>query len=330
MAPTFHPDLSLSNIEHAAKRIQVAAVRTPIVENAALNTTVQGRVFLKAESLQRTGSFKFRGAYNKVAQLSAEQRLAGVVACSSGNHAQGLALAAQLFDTQATIVMPSDAPAIKISNTRAYGAQVVLYDRLSESREEIATTIGEKTGALFIPPYDDFDIMAGQGTCGLEIIQDRPEIRFDAVLTAASGGGLTAGVATAFKALSPDTEVYCVEPAGHDDQARSLEADSRKHNDNPPPSICDALLAPIPGEHTFEVNRHLVTGGLTVTDDEVKQAMRFAFSHLKLVLEPGGAASLAAILYRNELRGLNIAAILSGGNVDPQFYAELLQTQHGA
>lgn len=325
MAPTFHPDLSLSHIEQAAKRIQVAAVRTPILENAVLNSTVQGRVFLKAECLQRTGSFKFRGAYNKVAQLSVEERRAGVVACSSGNHAQGLALAAHLFDTSATIVMPSDAPVIKISNTQAYGAEVVLYDRLRESREEIATAIGENTGALFIPPYDDFDIMAGQGTCGLEIIQDRPDIAFDTVLTAASGGGLTAGVATAFKALSPNTKAYCVEPAGYDDHAQSLRAGTRKQHDNPPPSICDALLAPIPGEHTFEVNRHLVTGGLAVTDDEVKQAMRFAFHHLKLVLEPGGAATLAAILHRNELWGSNVAAVLSGGNVDPQFYAEVLQ-----
>lgn len=324
MTLTFHPALSLSHIEKAAERIRGHAVRTPVIEHATLNEIAQGRIYLKAECLQRTGSFKFRGAFNKVAQLSSAQHRAGVVACSSGNHAQGLALAARLFDTQATIVMPRDAPSIKISNTQGYGAEVVLYDRHNESREEIAAAISKRTGALFIPPYDDFDIMAGQGTCGLEIIEDHPKIEFDAVLTAASGGGLTAGVATAFRTLSADTNVYTVEPAGHDDHAKSFQTGLRSHNDNPSPSICDALLAPTPGEHTFAVNQNLVTGGLAVSDEEVKQAIRFAFSHLKLVLEPGGAATLAAILHRSELQGLNIAAVLSGGNIDPNFYAALL------
>lgn len=329
MHPTFHPQLTLTHIQDAAQRIRGHAIRTPLLENDTLNNITGGRVLLKAECLQRTGSFKFRGAYNKIAQLSQAQLTLGVVACSSGNHAQGLARTAQLHNCNATIVMPQDAPALKISNTKRYGAKVVLYDRYTESREEIAHAIAEASGALFVPPYDDFDIMAGQGTCGLEIMQQANQRAIDlhAVLTASSGGGLTAGVATAVRSTKAQIQIHTVEPANHDDHARSFAAGERIRNECSSASICDALLAPEPGEHTFAVNKALVQTGFTVTENQIKDAVRFAFSELKLILEPGGAATLAAVINEKSLRGLNVAIVLSGGNIDPHLLSDLLTTE---
>ena len=321
-----HANLSLSHIQAAAQRIAEHAIKTPLLENEVLNQRTRARVLLKPECLQKTGSFKFRGAFNKVAQLSAEQLELGVVACSSGNHAQGLARAAQIVGCPATIVMPKDAPQIKIDNTKRYGAKIVPYDRYTESREAIAQDIADETGALFVPPYDDFDIMAGQGTVGLEIAETclARSCSIDTVLVAASGGGLAAGVSTAIQPLMPSTNIMTVEPVAYDDHARSFAEGSRVTNPDTDPSICDALLAPEPGAHTFEVNQTTISRGLTVTDEQVKDAIRFAFLELKLVVEPGGAATLAAMLNYEELQQQTVAIVLSGGNIDPKLFMNIL------
>jgi threonine dehydratase len=288
---------TLADVEAAAERIADRAVVTPLIEYAPLNDAVGGRVLVKAETLQRTGSFKFRGAYNKMRLLAAgSPRPRGVVAFSSGNHAQGVAAAARLLGVPATIVMPSDAPSIKVANTRAYGADIVLYDRYREDREAVAAKVmAERAGAL-VRPFDDPDIIAGQGTAGLELVRQAgcAGATLDAVLVPCSGGGLAAGIAVAVKALSPSTEIHTVEPAGFDDYARSLRLGRRVANDATGPALCDALLAPQPGVLTFAVNRRLLAGGLAVSDAEVTAAMEFAFRVLKLVIEPGGAVALAA------------------------------------
>ena len=315
--------LEFSDIEAAAERIQGHAVATPLINQPSVDQQFGRHLLLKAENLQRTGSFKFRGAFNAVCQVS---NPAGVVACSSGNHAQGLACAAAIKGIPAAIVMPSDAPQAKIEGTKAYGASVILYDRDRESREAIALEHASTTGAEMVWPYDDYRVMAGQGTVGLETINQCGDLQLDALLVCCGGGGLTAGVATAAQAMSPATRVYTVEPEGFDDHARSFASQSREQNKHSSGSICDALLAPEPGELTFEINRRLVTGGLVVSDQEVIAAMQVAFQTYKLVLEPGGAAALAAALFKPELAGLNVGVTLTGGNVDPQMFATLLST----
>ena len=317
----------LAEIEAAAGRLAGKAVVTPLLESPALNARIGGRILLKPETLQRTGSFKFRGAYNRLSQLSEVQRQAGVVAYSSGNHAQGVAAAARLLGLPATIVMPGDAPRIKVANTKGYGAEVVTYSRRAEDRRAIAEAIATKRGATIVPPYDDPDIVAGQGTCGLEIFQQAEAlgVGLDALLVCCGGGGLTAGIGTAARDLSPETEVYTVEPAGWDDTARSLAAGQRLANQSPPRSFCDALLAEEPGVLTFDVNRRIAAGGFAVTDDEVAEAIRYAFQTLKLVVEPGGAVALAALLAgRYDARDRCVAVTLSGGNVDPELITRLL------
>ena len=317
----------LAEIEAAARRLAGKAVVTPLLESPALNARLGGRVLIKPETLQRTGSFKFRGAFNKISQLTADYGEAGVVAYSSGNHAQGVAAAAQLLGLPARIVMPDDAPEIKRANTEAYGAEVIPYRRGSEDRAAIAEAIAAERGAAIVRPYDDPDIIAGQGTCGLEICRQAAELgaELDAVLVCCGGGGLTAGVSTAVAALSPRTRVYTVEPAGWDDTARSLAAGRRLANEAPPASFCDALLAMEPGVLTFEANRRQVAGGLAVSDAEVAEAIRFAFSTLKLVVEPGGAVALAALLAGHfDARDRCVAITLSGGNIDPQLMARIL------
>ncbi|MDR7154104.1 threonine dehydratase [Sphingobium xenophagum] len=319
--------ISFSDISDAAWIIAAAAVRTPLIENEQLNALCGGRVLLKFEGAQRTGSFKFRGAYNRLARLNAAERAAGVVAWSSGNHAQGVADAARLLGIAATIVMPADAPAIKLANTRALGAEVVTYDRLRESREAIATTLAEQRGATLVPSFDDPFIIAGQGTVGLEIVEQVKELDapLGQVLVCCGGGGLTAGVATAVKAQIPEAVIYTVEPAGFDDTARSLRSGVREAVAADARSICDALQAPMPGAMTFPINRALVTGGLVVTDRQVREAMRFAFSTLKLVVEPGGAVALAAMMQglAPPRDGVSVV-VLSGSNVDPLDYAAIL------
>lgn len=320
--PTF------DDLTEAAQRLRGRAVVTPLLESPTLNALVKGRVLLKAESLQRTGSFKFRGAFNRISQISEPKRQSGVVAYSSGNHAQGVAAAAALFDIPATIVMPSDAPAIKVENTKSYGAEVILYDRIKDSREEIGRELTIRRGATLVRPYDDPGIIAGQGTCALEIAAQADAINaeLDSLLVCCGGGGLTAGCATALQRLSPNTEVVTVEPFAFDDTKRSLETGQLTSNAASESSICDALLAPQPGELTFSINRRLVKRGLSVTDPEVKAAMAFAFRHLKLVIEPGGAVCLAAILSNKvDCADRTVAITLSGGNVDPELFCAVLE-----
>jgi len=319
--PTF------ADVATAAARLKGQAVVTPLLESPALNGKVGGRILLKAETLQRTGSFKFRGAFNRISQIPPAERRAGVVAYSSGNHAQGVAAAAAILDVPATIVMPADAPAIKVDNTRSYGAEVVFYDRHGESREDIAEDIAKTKGATIVRPYDDAAIIAGQGTCGLELAEQAAGVAaaLDAALVCCGGGGLVAGCAVALTELSPTTQIFCVEPEGFDDTGRSLAAGRRLTNAAGAESFCDALLAPTPGELTFAINRRLLAGGLAVSDDEVARAVSYAFRTLKLVVEPGGAVALAAVLAgRYDARNKTVAVTLSGGNVDRDLFCAIL------
>jgi threonine dehydratase len=316
------------DVREAATRIAGHARRTPLLAATPLDERTGGRILLKLETLQHTGSFKFRGAYNRLARLDPAQRAAGVVAFSSGNHAQGVAAAARLLGIRATIVMPADAPRVKLDNTRALGAEVVTYDRLHESREAIAARLAEGRGAVLVPSFDDPDIIAGQGTVGLELAEQAAELGvvLDDVVVCTSGGGLVAGTALALHALSPATRVWTAEPEGHDDHRRSLAAGRRVANAPGTRSFCDALLAPEPGRLTFEINRRLVAGGLAVSDDEVRTAIACAVRTLKLVVEPGGAVALAAVLSgRLETWGRTVAVVLSGGNVDDALLAEILR-----
>jgi threonine dehydratase len=303
------------------------AVRTPLIESETLNDLVSGRVLIKPENLQRMGAFKFRGAYNAVSRLSPDDWPGGVTACSSGNHAGGVAEAARLCGMPATIVMPEDAPQIKLARTKAAGAEIVTYDRYAEDREQIAADISNDRSACFIPPYDHPHIIAGQGTSGLEAMRQAEELGTmpDCLLAPCGGGGLISGLALAAKHVNPDIEVYAVEPADFDDLARSLSSGTRERNAALSGSICDALLAQMPGELTFEINKSLLSGALAVTDDEVREAVRFAFNEFKLVVEPGGAVALAALLHgRIPTKGRTIAVILSGGNVDRDQFAGIL------
>ena len=314
--------IQFADIEDAARALDGFAVKTPLLENPKLNALTGGRILLKAENLQRTGSFKFRGAWNRISRLDASRDTGGVVAYSSGNHAQGVAAAAQLKGLSALIVMPSDTPAIKQANTQSYGAEVVLYDRATQSREDIAAEICAKRGAVMVPPFDDPFIMAGQGTAGLEIAT---ACKPDAVLVCCSGGGLVSGVATAVKAMHPQAEIYSVEPEGFDDMARSLKSGKREANEKLSGNICDALLTPSPGELTFPVCQKLLAGGLSVSEDEVRKAMAFAWRELKLVVEPGGAVGLAAVLSgKIATRDRVVAVVLSGGNADQALYRDIL------
>jgi threonine dehydratase len=318
---------TIADIDAAARRLAGVAVRTPLIAAPALDALTGGRVFLKAETLQRTGSFKFRGAYNKIASIPPERRHGGVVAFSSGNHAQGVAAAAKLLDMPAVIVMPRDAPKPKRDRTAALGAEVVLYDREKEDREAIAREIAEKRGAVLVPPYDDPFVIAGQGTAGREIVEDLAAagLKPDVVIVNASGGGLTAGVALAVKSANPDARVYTAEPQGFDDHARSFRSGRRESNVALSGSICDALMSQAPGELTFAITRDLVGEGLTASDEEVACAVAFAFRELKLVVEPGGAVSLAVLLAgKLDVTGKIVVAVLSGGNIDPALFHKLV------
>jgi threonine dehydratase len=316
-----------ADIDAAAKVIAPFAVRTPLLSSPALNARVGANVYLKPELLQRTGSFKFRGAFNKLSSIPQDKRSGGVVAFSSGNHAQGVAAAAQILKMQATIVMPADAPVSKVERTKSYGAEVVLYDRDREDREAIAGAIAEKRGATLVRPYDDPFIIAGQGTVGREIAEDMTalEIVPDIVVAQASGGGLIAGISTAVKAKFPHTKMIVAEPKDYDDHALSLRAGKREAHHAKHRTICDALMAEMPGEITFAINGKLLAGGVTASDEEVGAAMAFAFRELKLVVEPGGAVGLAALLSgRLDAQGKNVVIVLSGGNVDADLYAKLI------
>jgi threonine dehydratase len=316
-----------ADVDRAAQRLAGIALHTPLVASPVLDALTGGRIYLKAETLQRTGSFKFRGAYNKLSSIPAEQRAGGVVAFSSGNHAQGVAHAAKLLDMPAVIVMPSDAPKPKRERTQAFGAEVVLYDREREDREAIARDLAARRGATLVPPYDDPMIIAGQGTAGREIVDDLAleGVTPDVVIVNASGGGLTAGIALAVKARAPQARVYTAEPQGFDDHARSFRSGKREINNAASGSICDALMSPSPGRMTFEINRVLVGEGLTASEEEVARAVAFAFRELKLVVEPGGAVGLAALISgKVDVAGKVAVAVLSGGNVDPELFYRLV------
>lgn len=318
--PTYH------DIVAASARIAGHVRRTPVLESPALNARAGCRVLVKPECLQVTGAFKARGAFNKLVQLSKSDAASGVVAFSSGNHAQAVAWAAGRLGISAKIVMPADAPAIKIDRTRDFGAEVLLYDRHGEDRAAVAQKVADEENRVMVPPYDDPAVIAGQGTAGLEVFEDlaRDET-LDILIAPAGGGGLAAGCALAAAKLAPGADVYTAEPAGFDDIAQSLEAGALVEIDPTSRSICDSLLTPLPGEITFSVLHAEAAGGLVVTDAEAEAAMRAAFTDLKLVLEPGGAVALAAVLTgRIETRGKTVAVIASGGNVDPALFAEIL------
>jgi threonine dehydratase len=318
---------TVADVEAAARRLAGVALHTPLLSSVSLDTMTGGRVFLKAETLQRTGSFKFRGAYNKLAAIPPEQRSGGVVAFSSGNHAQGVAAAARLLGMRCVIVMPRDAPRGKRERTAALGAELVLYDRATEDREAIAGEIAARRGAVLVPPYDDALIIAGQGTAGLEIVDDLAAMGLvpDVVVMTASGGGLAAGIALAVRSRAPQAALYTAEPLGFDDHARSFRSGRREQNAALSGTICDALMARMPGKLTFAINQSLVGAGVVASDDEVAAAVAFAFSELKLVVEPGGAVALAALMTgKVDVTGKVAVAVLSGGNIDPELFSQLV------
>ena len=320
--------ISFAEIEAAAGRLEGHAVRTPLIESPALNERLGLRVLIKPETLQRVGAFKFRGAYNRLVQMSADERRRGVVAFSSGNHAQGVALAARLLGMPALIVMPSDAPAVKVEATRGYGAEIRFYDRLTESREAISQAAAAERGAIVVPAFDDPQVIAGQGTVGLELFHQADALgaHLDTVVAPIGGGGLMAGTSLAIKTLSPKTAVVGVEPAGFDDTLKSLQAGSRQVMKPTTRSLCDALESPAPGELTFPILQKTVADIALVTDAEVADAMRLAFQMLKLVVEPGGSVGLAALLAGKVSHpGRTVGLVLSGGNVDPELFARVLR-----
>ncbi len=319
--------VTADGVRKAAERIKGHAIRTPLIENEMLNEEAGGRVLVKAEVLQLGGSFKYRGAFNRISQLSAEQLEKGVLAWSSGNHAQGVARAARHFKTPAKIIMPTDAPELKIEQVRKFGAEIIFYDRYTEDREEIAKPIIEETGMALAPSYDHPDIIEGQGTLALESVEDARAlgVELDAFIICCGGGGMTSGCATILEDISPSTEVWIAEPEGFDETWASIQKGERLTADITQHTICDAIATPTPGRLTFPIMQRLVRGGVTLSEPEVEHAMVFAFKHLKLVVEPGGAVALAAILTgKFDGRGKTTALTLSGGNIDPPLYSSIL------
>jgi len=316
----------IEDVRAAAARLSGLIVDTKLVESAALNEKFGGRILFKPEILQRTGSFKFRGAYNKISSLSDGERRRGVVAFSSGNHAQGVAASARMFGVGAVIAMPTDAPAIKVDNVRRMGGEVILYDRFGEDRMTVVKPYRDR-GMVLVPPFDDPDIIAGQGTIGLELVAEAKSlgVHLDAVIIPCGGGGLSSGISLAVKAGSPDTEVWVAEPEHFDDTRRSLASGARVSNEAGHRSICDAILTPEPGALTFEINRKTLAGGIAVSDKATAAAMRDAATYLKLVVEPGGAVAFAALSSGEiDLAGKCVAVVLSGGNTDLGTYAEII------
>ena len=322
MTPTASTDLAVryEDVAQAADRIRDLVVETPLIEAHALSEAIKGRFFVKCENLQRTGSFKLRGAMNSLASLSDEDRAGGVVAYSSGNHAQGVAAAARHFGAAATIIMPEDAPAIKKANTLALGAKVLTYDRYSESREDLGHQIQAETGAVLVPPYDFAPTIAGQGTSGMEVINQLRArgLSLDLAIICCGGGGLAAGSALALTTSFPSAQVWAAEPDSHDDTARSLLSGSHVHNDPEARSICDAIVTPTPGELTLPILQACGVEGRSASDEQALDAVAYAATRLKLIVEPGGAIALAvARKHLDDLQGKTVVAYLSGGNIDP-------------
>jgi threonine dehydratase len=318
--------ISIVDIEAAAERLQGVAIETPLIRSAALDELLGGTVLLKAECLQRTGSFKIRGAYNLLSQLSKEQADMGAVAWSSGNHAQGVAAAGSMLGIHTAVVMPEDAPRAKLENTKRLGGEVITFDRYTGDREALARALAAERGAELVPSYEHVDIIAGQGTVGLEIAAQSIElgVPVDQVVIPCGGGGLTSGSAVALRAKLPEVKIYTAEPEHYDDTMQSLRSGVRVSVPTDVPSLCDALLTDSPGKLTFDIMQTHVSDGLVVSEDEVKDAMRFAFNELKLVVEPGGAAALAAILSgKVDTKDCVTAVVLSGGNVDAELFASI-------
>ena len=314
------------NIDEAHDRLREWLIPTPVLQSEVLNARANSRVLIKAESLQHTGSFKIRGALNRLLQLSHEERSLGIVASSSGNHAQGVAMAASCLGVSAVVVMPKDAPEIKQLNTRALGAKVILYDRYNEDREHIAAKVAQETGATIIPAFDHHDIIAGQGTVGLETARyaHSEGLNLDALYCPCGGGGLIAGCSLSVQSVFEKCRLFSVEPEFYDDTKRSLEIKERQLVDGHPVTICDALMAPAPGALTFAINQETLTSGITVTDSQAAHAVAFAARYLKLVLEPSGAVALAAVLDGSARSFSCVAIILSGANIDHKKYLEIL------
>ncbi|MEM7461095.1 MAG: threonine/serine dehydratase [Pseudomonadota bacterium] len=318
---------SIEDVRAAAGRLKGKATVTPLLPNDVLGSLTGTNAFVKAECLQRTGSFKFRGAYNSLAVLPQEKRDLGVVACSSGNHGQGIAEAARLFGCKATIIMPADAPVLKAARVSRSGAKIIRYDRATEDRDEMAREFSKRTGATLIHPYEYREVIAGQGTCGMEIVDqfEQLETKPDRIVVCCGGGGLSAGIALAVHERFPKTKVCTVEPEGFDDYRRSLEAGKILENKATTGSICDALMAPQPGSMSFEINKTHIAESLVVSDQQAMEAIRFAYEELKLVIEPSGAVSIAALLeQKTAWRGETVACVLSGGNIDPDLYTKVL------
>lgn len=318
--------MNIAMIEAAAARMAGHVRRTPLLHAPLLDRAVGRRVFVKAECLQVTGSFKARGGWSAVSALSSEARTRGVIAFSSGNHAQGVAYAAAAHGAPCVILMPSDAPAVKIANTRAYGAEVVLYDRATEDRDAIGARLAEARGLTLVKPYDDAQVIAGQGTVGLELAEQAAEagVSEAPVFVCCGGGGLSSGIALALEARAPGLKVSTAEPQAFDDMARSLASGQRQRNAAATGSICDAILTPAPGELTLPILQRLAGPGAVVTDDQALQAMALAFTHLRIVLEPGGAVALAAALFGKGLPE-TVIAVATGGNVERATFAAALE-----
>ncbi len=321
--------ISVEAIREAANVLYGVVTRTPLLENIDVNARLGGRLLIKAEHAQRTGAFKIRGAYNRLRFMTLEERRRGTITYSSGNHAQGLALAAQLLKTSALIVMPADVPPAKMESTKALGARVITFNRDDSDSNEVVSRLKEETGRIIVPPSGDVRILAGAGTAALELFQQSQDVdaTLDAVLVPCGGGGLTAATAFLMHELSPGTRVFAVEPERFDDTRRSLEAGERVSNPKGQKTICDSIMTPTPNEHTFEINRRLLAGGLTASDDDVRIAMRFAYERFKIVVEPGAAVGIAAILNGQiDITGKTIGLFTTGGNVDPHRYCQLLMS----
>ena len=320
-----HP-VSLSDMHKAASALRGLVNRTPLLENPDVNAMLGGRLLLKAENMQRTGAFKIRGAYHRLVNMTEAERARGAVSYSSGNHALGLAQAAAIMGTSAVIVMPSDAPEAKQAAVRAVGSEIVTYDRDTQDSADVVAKVIADTGRTEVPPSAHPQILAGAGTAVLELLDDAGG-PLDAILVPCGGGGLTAATALAMAEASPDTQVFAAEPALFDDTRRSLVEGRRVPNPKGRRTICDAIMTPIPGEMTFAINRDLLAGGVTATDDEVRDAMRFAFEHFKIVTEPGAVIGLAAILNGQvQIKNRAVATVITGGNIDPVRFSQLLET----
>jgi threo-3-hydroxy-L-aspartate ammonia-lyase len=331
---SYQPDLdtrpiTIDDIYEAADALINVVVRTPLLENPDVNAWLGGRLLIKAEHAQRTGAFKFRGAYNRLRFMSDEEKRRGAITYSSGNHAQGLALAAQLVNTTALIVMPEDTPSSKRERIKALGANVVTFERDSEDSSDVVLHLKEETGRIVVPPSGDVRVLAGAGTASLELFQQVQTLNtcLDAVLIPCGGGGLTAATAFFMHELTPKTQVFAVEPELFDDTRRSLVAGKRVSNPRGQRTICDSIMTPTPNEQTFEINQKLLAGGLTASDNDVRVAMTFAFNAFKIVIEPGAAVGIAAILNgRIDIKDKTIAVFTTGGNIDHSRFCELVNT----